>query len=326
MNNKRGLSAIAIALIIIFISLAIIGGIWFVVNDIIFESSRQIEPEFLINLDITNAFEQGESIVIDVTRKLGAGELVKIKFILFDGENSEVVERESSLNEQESDRFFIIPSELTATEIETVSVTPIFMENESEFSGDVTDTYNVGASGEGGIDGDCVPECKDYECGNDYECGQSCGTCEITENCINHVCVSLNCTPNSQRETCGAWLCGTRINNCGAEVICGTCLPGQLCPNGICTTITPINSGKVQETWPGESGIYFGSVNLPVDISYENYYIEFPDSEETDCLLIASYTFPTAGYLKSYIGFNFETLIKTGDNYQIWETIEECLA
>lgn len=138
--------------------------------------------------------------------------------------------------------------------------------------------------------------------------------------------ITNDCEPESSEITCGTWLCGTRTNNCGAEIECPSgCEKGQMCNNGTCVEITAVNIGTVEDTWPGESAMYFSSSDLPVDISYKDFYIKFPESNETDCLLIAIYKFPPEeGYDKSHIGFNFETSIKTGDDYQIWETQEEC--
>jgi len=313
-KNKRGLSTIVITLIIILLSLVAIGIIWVIVSNIIAQSSK-INLGILINLDITNAFEQEGNIIVDVTRDTGAGELVKIKFILFDGANSEVIEKNMSLNELESARFFIHPSLLTAAEIETVSVAPVSkIEDESESTGGITDTYRVGAiSGE-------EPEAEESSCGN--------GICEISKDETAISC-SVDCGADFCTANCGNYTCG--LDPECAQIFCpvetdGNCSEGQLCRGGTCMNITPINIGKVEETWPGTSGLYFGSEDLPADIGYENYYVKFPGSEETDCLLIAIYRFPTTGYSKSHVGFNFATSIKTGNDYQIWETIEECRA
>lgn len=87
---------------------------------------------------------------------------------------------------------------------------------------------------------------------------------------------------------------------------------------------TGILNGIVEDVWPEGVGIYFGSSDLPVNRSYEGNYVSFSGSAETDCLLIARYMLPVLGYDKSHIGFNFESSIKKGDKYNIWETLEEC--
>ncbi|OGJ12433.1 hypothetical protein A3K82_02740 [Candidatus Pacearchaeota archaeon RBG_19FT_COMBO_34_9] len=328
MNSKRGLSAVVIALIIILLSLVAVGAVWVVVKNIISGGVKEMDlGKFTIDLDITNAYEQRGNITVIVERKAGEGELVKIKFILSDKKNSEIITEEANLSELESRNFFLHPVVLVSTDIVRVSVAPVFKSAGSEIIGGIADTYYINSNGEQQDEEECTPDCTGLQCGPDPECGESCGTCTGTDVCSNGVCVQQECEPESIETTCGTWVCGTKINNCGAEVNCGEdCLEGQMCLEGNCMKITPVNSGKVEETWPGTSGMYFGSADLPMDFNYQEYYIEFPGSEEADCLLIAIYKFPIEGYSKSHIGFNFETLIETGNDYQIWATREECEA
>ncbi len=94
--------------------------------------------------------------------------------------------------------------------------------------------------------------------------------------------------------------------------------------NGFEINETGTLNGTVEDIWPEGIGIYFASSDLPTVKSYEGYYINFPGSEEKDCLLIARYMFPVSGFDKCNIGFNFESAIKTGDKYLVWETLEQC--
>lgn len=310
--NKRGLSTIVIILIMILLSLAAIGIVWFVVQNILSKGAHQVGlGQFLINLDITNAREQSGNILVNIMRNTGKGELVKIKFILSDGINSEILEQASNLSELETGSFSLHPTELISTNIKNVSVAPVFRtEDGSEATGTITDTYTIGTS----------PEQQQQQQGGGYcgdnKCEPAIG--ETAEICPGD-CGSSKCTAN----------CGTRV--CGLDPVCGQkcgedCPTGEMCQEGICIEIHAVNIGTVQNTWPpGSEVYYFGSSNLPSDTSYRGYYIKFPGSEETSCLLIAIYQFPLPpGYLNSHIGFNFPALIKTGDNYQIWKTLEEC--
>lgn len=82
-------------------------------------------------------------------------------------------------------------TKLTATEIKTVSIVPVFKNDEgSEIAGTITSTYNLAEQKE------CVEETKE--------------------------------------QTCGNWICGTRINNCSAEVYCGHCPENKTCSSGLC--------------------------------------------------------------------------------------------
>lgn len=332
-KGKKGLSTVVVALIIILISLVAIGIVWVVVRNLFSSGTKEIGfGGFTINLGIRNAYEQAGNISIDVERKTGKGELVKIKFILSDGKTSETITQDVNLGELDSKIFSIHPTQLAPTQVASVSVAPVFKTTEgAEAVGDITSTYNLISGGTApGVNETspvCIPDCPpEWQCGTDPVCGQSCGSCGAGS-CINHICVPPGpCTPNSKEVTCGTWVCGIKVNNCGEEVNCGTCSSGQICSSGSCVTITSVNSGKVEETWPGTSGMYFGSSSLPRDISYQGYYVRFPGSAETNCRLIVSYIFPVTGYSKSHIAFNFETSIVVNDDYQIWETLEKCQA
>lgn len=340
-KRKEGLSSIVTALILIVLVLVAIGVVWVVVRSIITSGSENVGiSQLMINLDIKGAYEQGGNIVSNI-RRTGEGELVKIKFILFDGQNTEVITKDSTMAELETKSFSITPTQLVPTEITTLSVAPVFKNTDGkETTGDITDVYNLNVGGtlpDGGEDG-CVKDCTgtdgiastddDWECGLDPVCQESCGNCILPETCVSetHVCADLgDCDTTVD---CTGWVCGKKLNDCGVWIDCPPgCPAGQMCDDaGSCFEITPVATGTVEETWPGTSGMYFGSSDLPIDVSYDEFYIEFPGSTETDCLLISRYVFPVEGYAKSHIAFNFETSVQTGDTYQIWETLEECEA
>ena len=336
LQNRKGLSSIVVTLIIIVLSLVAIGVVWGVVRGILNQGTTQSGLEkFTISLDIKNAYEQDGNIIVNVQRAIGEGELVKIKFLFSNGNNFESITQDSVMKPLDYQNFFIKPTQLISTEILSVSVAPIFKSSSGEeIVGTATDSYTIGSNGQDGSTGLnppdnplCTPDCSNLACGIDPICGELCGFCTGTDTCTNGICVSLNCVQNSNEITCGEQTCGNRINNCG---LITTCLPGcssgTRCEDGTCVEILSINEGTVEEVWPGTSGMYFGSVNLPTNTDYSRKYIKFLESLETRCLLIAVYRFPVEGYEKSHIGFNFETSILTGENYQVFETAEECLA
>lgn len=335
LKNRRGLSTIVVTLIVIVLSLVAVGVVWAVVSNLLKNSSSQVGElnTLMINLKITSAYEQAGDIHINLQRQVGKGDLIKVKFILSDGTNSETLTENSIIKELDPQNFILHPSSLLSTKIATVSVALIYKSSDGKDTiGSVTDTYNIlsgtsqNTGGNNNLNG-CSPNCANLKCGPDPLCGQSCGTCGGTDVCTNGVCVPLNCVPDSVSVTCGTLICGKKINNCGAEINClPGCSSGKICSNGNCVSVTPVNIGLVEETWPGTSGMYFGSKDLPIDKDYYRNYIKFPGSLESRCLLIAVYRTPVEGYTKSHIGFNFQTLIKTGDSYQIFSTSEECQA
>ena len=435
-KNRKGLSTIVITLIIILISLVAVGIVWVVVRNVITGGSKQIElGKFVLGLSIKNAYVQNGNISVSVERNAGEGELLKIKFILSDGENSEIITQNSNLEQLQFKTFSIHPNDLAIDSILKISVVPVFRRDDgTETLGDITDTYNlrtgenenpgetpggsvcgngivetgescdlttfgiltcasfgftgggtlvcdsceistiqciggvVGTCGDGIInvgeecDGTnfgglscisfgftgggtlncnlchigtfgcvnqgCIPYCTDRVCGPDPVCGLSCGPCDSPNSCANGVCVPPSCVPDSDAITCGTAVCGTKMNNCGIPVICGplngNCPSGQLCESGNCIVPVPVNAGTVQDSWPGTSGLFFGSSDLSTTVNYQGYYIKFPSKPIINCGVILHYNFPVIGYSKSYLELAFETPITSGDTYQIFETLERC--
>jgi len=338
--KKRGLSTIVVTLIIILLSLVAVGVVWVVVRNLVVGGSKEVQlGKFTIDLSVKKAFEQQGNITVNVKRNVGAGELSKIKFVISDGTTSEVVTQDASLTELEEKSFFIHPTKLIATQIETVSVAPVFKTTDGESTGEVTGTYNllsgVSSGGNDGNGGTCTLVCNgngiQFQCGDD-SCGGFCGTCPPDKpTCTNHVCVqAAGCEEPSPATTCGSWECGTRISICGNIVPCSTCQGGKLCDTttGTCVGITPVNSGTVGDTWV--SGMYFSSPNLPKDMTgLVGDYVSFSvGSAETKCWMIARWVLPTdtPGYPNSHIGFSFTTQIKTGDYYNIWDSSDKCQA
>lgn len=174
------------------------------------------------------------------------------------------------------------------------------------------------------IETDCTPACGLRICGPDPLCGEPCGIC-VTGTCSADGLSCISCTPN----TCLSlgYDCGTQSDGCGGTLECGTCLEGNYCDSGICREPILINEGTVSESWPGTSGMYFGSPDLPTvyGIVSAGNYVSY--SGGTDCYGIALFrTAPEEGYDYSHVMFNFETSIAAGDHYQIWPSSDQCLA
>jgi hypothetical protein len=405
-KGNRGLSTIVVTLILIVLALVAVGTIWLVVSGVIkIGSSESDASGFTMNLKITRVASEGENLSVTVQRNPGKGTLSKIKFVVSDGINSEVITRNASIEELASQNFILSLTQMSLANVKSVSIAPVFVSASGEAAtGQIADTFTVsgvtsggdyygnnnssqnntpscnassctgtcvngvcvpqncipdvaavtcgtwvcgskinncgqnvscGAACQGGATCSngicttpaCIPDCSGRQCGLDPICSQSCGVCTGTSNCINNTCVPQNCVPDNTAVTCGTWVCGTRTNNCGQSVSCGgDCSSGSICISGTCTVVHPLGTGLVEDIWPGSSGLYFGSSNLSTSQTYENNYAKFPGSTETRCLLIVVSRLPIQGYSKSHIGFNFETSIAVGNNYQIWENLQQCNA
>ena len=317
-HNKKGLSTIVISLILVLLSLVAIGVVWFVVSGIISDASGDVGLERLtISLDITNAYEYNGDIITTLKRNVGIGQIVGLTFVLYDNSGeTESYTSENSINELESKKFTIPVSEFNSTEIDKIAVAPIYLSSGSEEKlGDILDTFTITKS----YTGSTPPDGSTSDTTNTGDTNDTTNTGDTND-------TQETCTPESDAITCSGAVCGTKTNNCGTIVSCGTCESGLVCEEGACTTIQSVNSGTVEDLWPGDSGMYFGSSSLPTDTSYVGYYAKFPGSAENSCLLIVLYRYPTEGYDKSHVGFSFSTSLQIGDSYEIYSTIEGCSA
>lgn len=305
--NKRGLSNVIVVLIIIVISLIAVGLVWGVAQQIISEGTEDISlAGFKINIKILKAEIDGNNINVNTKRNVGAGNLTGISFIFSDGENTEIEEKTVSLKELESTVFVFTLNDLNVSEVESVSIAPIYLSDSGkEILGNIADTFNIVTSGSGGAGGNGGTGGNGGSGGNESG-NESGGTC----------------TPDPN--PCGTAVCGTVVNGTCGNVICGTCNSGFSCVSGSCVQETSINSGLVDLTWPPGVNLFFDSFNLSTTQSYTGNFAKFPGSLEARCLLIIDHIFPSnpEDYNKSFIRLgtpnNEKSLVSSGDNYDIW--------
>ena len=246
--NKRGISTIIFTMVMITLVLFAVGIVWGVVQNILSEGTEDISlSRFTIGVDVQSAKIEGNNVVVGVIRKVGKGNLTGIKFVFFDGENSEAVEREVSLGELESKSFTFTLNELDIADVKTVSIAPIYKSSSgSDILGGVTNTFNIKSevTGNGGVNGgvnggeECTPDldpCGSFVCGNVVDsCGDiiSCGgACASGSVCSLGTCV-LECTADP--DPCGSFVCGDVTNSCGNIISCGNCNSTASCSAGTC--------------------------------------------------------------------------------------------
>ena len=287
--NKRGISKVIFTIIMITLVLIAVGILWTIIQNILSQETEKISlDQFTIDVGIQSAKIEGSDIVVGVIRNIGKGNLTGIKFIFFDGKNSEAIERKVSLGELESQSFTFTLNELNVVDVEIVSIAPIYASSSgNEILGGITNIYNFKSEGSGsGNGGACTPD------------------------------------PNP----CGGLVCGNIDNGCGTSVSCGTCDSGFLCTFGMCELEVSINSGIVDLTWPPGINLFFDSDNISKTESYTGKFAKFPGSVETRCLPVTDHIFPSDPevYNKSFIRLgtpnNEKTLILSGDNYEIWDS------
>ena len=176
MSEKRGLSGVVTTIIIILLALVAIGIIWGVVKNLAQKGSEQIElGQFSLDLQIKKVQVENENVtVIVVKRNAGEGNFVGMNFVFSDGQNSEIIRQNTSLQELEEKTFTFTLTKISTSNLKIVSVAPIYeLSSGKEKQGNTVATFEVKNIGTG--TGGAVSE------GNFAELGYSgAGTKEYT--------------------------------------------------------------------------------------------------------------------------------------------------
>jgi hypothetical protein len=206
-KNEKGLSTIVATLLIILLTLVAVGIVWVVIRNVIQSSAEQVSlGKFTLNLEIKDVHVNvsNNSISVKIKRNTGEGEISGLNFIIDDGDNTEVVKTNLSLNELEEKTVKLDLDSVNISKIKKVSVAPVFLlASGKESVGDVKDEYTVSAnSGTSGTT--CTVDCVGKNCGSDG-CGGSCGNCVPPQTCQSGTCVdssllanNATCTQDSQ--------------------------------------------------------------------------------------------------------------------------------
>lgn len=145
--KKRGLSDVVTTLIIVLLVLVAIGIIWVVVKNVIQKGSEQIEiGQFSLDLQIKSVNVQGDDVTIgvDVKRNPGQGNFVGMNFVFSDGQNSETIRQNITLQELEEKSFTFTLTKINVISLKTVSIAPIYkLDSGKESTGNVLDNFDV---------------------------------------------------------------------------------------------------------------------------------------------------------------------------------------
>jgi len=344
--KRRGMSAVVTTLIIILLAIVAVGIVWVVVRNLISRSSDDISLTALtLDLEIIKASVDDTTLSVIVKRKSGEGNLVGINFVISDGDNSEVVRKDTTLEELASETFTFDLTQLAIGEITSISIAPIYeAASGKEVVADVVDssTYESGSlgsgsGGNGGNGGDpgCTPICDGFECGDD-SCGGSCRDCIVLYGSgfvcgDDHLCYDESCTPTFTTCVSQGAECGVIYDDCGGEIDCdlelGGCGLGQNCINNSCVDVIYLEKGIIDNVWPPGAGIYFDDDALPKQQGlYYDYSVAF-STNSTQCYPIVDYSYDSEVYPYSAIVQIYLTRplgIASGHLYEIWESPVDC--
>ena len=116
MDDKRGLSRgyVITSLILILLVLVAVGIVWVVIKNLISGGVEQVSlGMFTLNMEIENVKIQPDgNLSVLIKRNPGEADLKSIKFAISDGTNSQVIERQTTLQELGRETFIFTPVEL----------------------------------------------------------------------------------------------------------------------------------------------------------------------------------------------------------------------
>ncbi|MCK5632695.1 hypothetical protein KAH94_03030, partial [bacterium] len=148
--NKRGISGVVVTVILIAMAVGLVAIVWVVVANMVDEglgSAVSGSSRVALEIDDSGIKTNDAGYYVKVDRKVGEGELAKIKFILTDSEDkSEVVEYTSDMGESESSRFNFgmeLFGEGKLKDLVEVKVIPIIVLDEQEKELGATDTLDI---------------------------------------------------------------------------------------------------------------------------------------------------------------------------------------
>ena len=250
MFNKRGISSVIATLLLVLLTIVLIGIVWVIVRNIVASSSQGITLGGLtLDLKIQQAIKNSNNISIVVQRQPGAGNLVGVNFVIFDGTIYETIKQNSSLDIYQGKDFIIAPQQVNINSAKTISVAPIFTSENGgpQQVGSITDTYTFGNNPVINSGNSCTPAtnqdalCSGYTCGdvNNGTCSAiSCGTCQSGQTCnlVTHQCINTGstCSPAPSDTfdalcTSNGYTCGDVNNGTCSSVSCGSCGNNQYC-------------------------------------------------------------------------------------------------
>jgi hypothetical protein len=151
--QKRAVSGVVTAVLLILLAIATVAVVWVVVQNLISSNAEIIELGLsTINLDIVSAQVVVNDLEVEIKRDSGKGELSKIRFILEDSSGStETIDQQVTLSEQERKTITILSVDFTTVipaDITKIEILPIVTTSSGkDHFGKLGDDYTLGSGG-----------------------------------------------------------------------------------------------------------------------------------------------------------------------------------
>jgi hypothetical protein len=126
-KEVKGLTTL-VSTVIIFAIVFIVGiGIWAIVTKVIIPGSNQVDlNQVTLDLELKKALIVNDSFIeVQVERNVGKGDFVGLIFIVSDGENSETIEINATLEELEKGVFVLDLKEINVNDIVEITIAPL---------------------------------------------------------------------------------------------------------------------------------------------------------------------------------------------------------
>ncbi len=220
MNNKA-MSTIVASILIILLVLISIGVIWGVISNVIRENAEKIDlDKTTLDLKIKSIEISNDSVaLVLVKRGSGEGEFIGFKLVFDDGQQTEVIEINESMEKLQQKLVVVFLEKINSSEIKSVGIYPIFRTQSGKLIvGTIRDEIEIKDKI---IKSEPPPEpppgCSDtclslgYECGTQTICENpvDCGTCNDGEVCTSDTCNAGTCEFNL--------ICGSDGNCCESQ-------------------------------------------------------------------------------------------------------------
>jgi hypothetical protein len=202
---KKALSEVISTILIILLVLVASGIVWVVYKKCVKEGAEQVSiGKFTVSMQIKQVQINSTHAKVKVVRNSGEGEVTGIKFIFDDGDNTEVITKNTSINQLDEKTYDFIFQSINGSNVKKISIAPILkLESGKEVISNVKDEYKVRKENiQTGIT--CTDTCSSlgYNCGYRLVCGSNtyCGTCSGGATCNSTGQCTSSCT-----DTCSSF-------------------------------------------------------------------------------------------------------------------------
>jgi flagellin-like protein len=139
--DKKGVSGVITAVLLILLVIASIGILWVVIAVFVFESADTIGTGInLVGVDIESVFVDNDGVKVRVKRNSVSGELDAVRIIVEDSSGSKSFDYESTLRGQESESILLVADNhdsVDLLDIQKISVFPVAGERAGSFGDEV---------------------------------------------------------------------------------------------------------------------------------------------------------------------------------------------